>query len=213
MIISVTNLKGGVGKSTITQNLAVSFAARGAKVCIADTDRKQHTSIMWSGQREEEITAIPVFGVTEGEALVKNVKALQKEYDHVFIDGTPILEELASWTVLASDFIIIPTLPSPSDIWSLKEFKVRLDQIKAMGNNIPAYLLINKHSKSRNLDKEINDAVDAFEIEVLKTKIRDRVAYKEAMLEGLGVVEYKDKKAKEEINLLTDEILAIIEKM
>jgi len=168
---------------------------------------------MWSGQREEEIAGIPVFGVTEGEALVKNVKALQKEYDHVFIDGTPILEELASWTVLASDFIIIPTLPSPSDIWSLKEFKVRLDQIKAMGNDIPAYLLINKHSKSRNLDKEINDAVSAFEIEVLQTKIRDRVAYKEAMLEGLGVVEYKDKKAKEEINQLTDEVLAIIGKM
>lgn len=210
MIISVTNLKGGVGKSTITQNLAVSFAGRGAKVCIADTDRKQHTSIMWSGQREEGITSIPVFGVTEGEALVKNVKALQKEYDHVFIDGTPILEELASWTVLASDFIIIPTLPSPSDIWSLREFKVRLDQIKAMGNDIPAYLLINKHSAGRNLDKEISEAIADFDIKILNTKIKDRVAYKEAMLEGLGVTEYKDKKAKEEIDRLTDEVLEII---
>lgn len=213
MIISVTNLKGGVGKSTMTQNLAVAFAARGAKVCIADTDKKQHTSIKWSGQREESQTSIPVFGVTEGEALVKNVKALQKEYDHVFIDGTPILEELASWTVLASDMVVIPTLPSPSDIWSLQEFKVRLDQIKAMGTNIPAYILINKHSGSRNLDKEINSAVDEFGMEILKSTIKDRVAYKEAMLEGLGVVEYKDKKAKEEIEQLTNEILEIISQL
>lgn len=213
MIISITNLKGGVGKSTMTQNIAVCFAHKGAKVCIADTDKKQHTSIKWSGQREEELVSIPVFGVTEGEALVKNVKALQKEYDHVFIDGTPILEELASWTVLASDMVIIPTLPSPSDIWSLQEFKIRLDQIRAMGTNIPAFLLINKHSSNRNLDKEINTAVSDFEMGLLSTKIRDRVAYKEAMLEGLGVVEYKDKKAKEEIEALADEILKIISEL
>lgn len=210
MIISVTNLKGGVGKSTIAQNLAVSFAQRGAKVCIADTDKKQHTSIKWSGQRGEEQNSIPVFGVTEGEALIKNVKALQKEYDHVFIDGTPILDELASWTVLASDFVIIPTLPSPSDIWSLQEFKTRLDQIRAMGNELHAFLLVNKHSAGRNLDKEINEAVSDFGVELLETKIKDRVAYKEAMLEGLGVVEYKDKKAKAEIEQLTDEVLQII---
>ena len=213
MIISITNLKGGVGKSTMTQNLAVCFAQKGAKVCIADTDKKQHTSIKWSGQREEDRISIPVFGVTEGEALVKNVKALQKEYDHVFIDGTPILEVLASWTVLASDLVIIPTLPSPSDIWSLQEFKIRLDQIKAMGTNIPAYLLINKHAANRNLDKEINTAVNDFGMGLLNTKIRDRVAYKEAMLEGLGVVEYKDKKAKEELEALADEILKIISKL
>jgi len=213
MIISITNLKGGVGKSTMTQNLAVCFAQKGAKVCIADTDKKQHTSIKWSGQREEDRISIPVFGVTEGEALVKNVKALQKEYDHVFIDGTPILEELASWTVLASDLVIIPTLPSPSDIWSRQEFKIRLDQIKAMGTNIPAYLLINKHAANRNLDKEINTAVNDFGMGLLNTKIRDRVAYKEAMLEGLGVVEYKDKKAKEELEALADEILKIISKL
>lgn len=213
MIISVTNLKGGVGKSTITQNLAVSFAQQGAKVCIADTDRKQHTSIKWSGQRDESMPNIPVFGVTEGEALVKNVKALQKEYDHVFIDGTPILEELASWTVLASDLVVIPTLPSPSDIWSLQEFKIRLDQIKAMGTNIPAYLLINKHASTRNLDKEIDEAVNEFGMTILNTKIKDRVAYKEAMLEGLGVAEYKDKKAKQEMDNLMNELLDIISKL
>ena len=38
MIISVTSLKGGVGKSTITQNLAVCFAQSGYRVCIADAE-------------------------------------------------------------------------------------------------------------------------------------------------------------------------------
>ncbi len=213
MIISITNLKGGVGKSTIAQNLAVCLAHRGAKVCIADTDKKQHTSIKWSGQRDENAVSVPVFGVTEGEALVKNVKALQKEYNHVIIDGTPILEELASWTILASDLVVIPTLPSPSDVWSIQEFKIRLDQIKALGTNIPAYLLINKHAANRNLDKEIDEAIREFGITIMQTKLKDRVAYKEAMLEGLGVQEYRDAKAKEEMEELTSEILEILSKL
>jgi len=38
MIISISSLKGGVGKSTIAQNLAVCFAHQGYTVCIADAE-------------------------------------------------------------------------------------------------------------------------------------------------------------------------------
>ena len=37
MVISVTNLKGGVGKSTVAQNMAVGFAHKKYKVCILAT--------------------------------------------------------------------------------------------------------------------------------------------------------------------------------
>ena len=43
-IVAISNLKGGVGKSTIAQNIAVQFAQKGIKVCIADTDTEQKTS-------------------------------------------------------------------------------------------------------------------------------------------------------------------------
>lgn len=62
MIVGVTNLKGGVGKSTITQNLAVSLAHRGYKVCILDTDLGQRSSMKWAAQRSEDVPAIPVLG-------------------------------------------------------------------------------------------------------------------------------------------------------
>lgn len=45
---------------------------------------------------------------------------------------------------------------------------------------------------------------------MMKTTIGERVAYKETISNGLGVTEYKDKKAKEEIEALRSEIEAII---
>ena len=53
MIISVTSLKGGVGKSTIAQNLAVCLAHNGVNVCIADADPANENSGNWGNIRSE----------------------------------------------------------------------------------------------------------------------------------------------------------------
>lgn len=114
MIISITNLKGGVGKSTICQNLAVCFVNMGYKVCIVDTDTNQ-TSMKWISFRSDELPNIPVFGITEAGALPNNIKILNKDYDIVLIDGTPSLSKMTSKILLLSNITIIPTLLSGAD--------------------------------------------------------------------------------------------------
>ena len=96
-------------------------------------------------------------------------------------------------------------------IWSLKNVKKRLAQIESLGINKQAYILLNKYSSHRNLDKEIDETLAEFGMPVLKTKIANRVAYKEAVLEGMGVIEYSDKKATAEINSLMSEIINLKE--
>lgn len=217
MILSVMNLKGGVGKSTVSQNLAVFFAQKGLKTCIGDTDNEQQTSMKWSGQRDDDRPTIPVFGVTtaksksafttdDGKALVANIKALHADYDVVILDGTPILSELATWMILASDLVLCPIEPSPADIWSLQNVRERFEQVRALGTDIPAVILLNKHSGARNLDREIEATLAQFGMPVLKSRLTHRVAYKEAMIEGLGVIEYRDAKAKEELLKLGEEL-------
>ena len=51
------------------------------------------------------------------------------------------------------------------------------------------------------------------EIPVLESTLRPRVAYREAVIKGLGVYEFKDEKAKSEFIALYNEILGIITKM
>ena len=59
--------------------------------------------------------------------------------------------------------------------------------------------------------ESIKDALVNYEIPVLKTEIVEREAYKATAGMGIGVTEYNDKKAKAEMEKLTEEIEGIIE--
>lgn len=208
MVIAVTNLKGGVGKTTIATNLAVSFAHRQKKVCIVDTDLSQKSAMEWAGNRDESALRIPVFGVTEKQ-LNKEVEALRKDYDIVFIDGTPQLAELASRTILASDILIVPLSPSIYDFRSFENFLNKYSEVKMVKESIgkiEAYVIVNRVNESANVSKEIDEALREHELTVLNNRLANRVAYVDSATNGLGVIEYKDPKAKAEMNRLTDEI-------
>lgn len=213
MVIAVTNLKGGVGKTTVTTNLAVSFAEQGKDVCIVDTDLGQQSSMEWSGNRSETRKSIPVFGVTIKQ-LNKEVAELVKRFDIVFIDGTPQLSELADRTILASDILVIPLTPSIYDFRGFENFLQRFEQVKGLkeaGNGfVRAFILLNRVVPNTKVSKDIEEAVKEYEVEVLKTKLANRVAYVDTATEGLGVMEYKDPKAKAEMLALTKELQTVI---
>ena len=213
MIISVSNLKGGVGKPTVATNIAVCFAQRGNTVCIVDTDLGQQSSMEWAGNRAEDAMRVPVFGV-QVKQINKEVDELQKRYDVVVIDGTPQLTEIADRTILASDIIIVPVAPSIYDFRGFERFYERFEQLKgtkeAKGEKVEAYVLLNKVNESTNLGKQIQEALDDYQIPKLKTKLANRISYADSASVGMGVVEFKDKKAKEEIERLVDELIVIM---
>ena len=129
MKIGVTNLKGGVGKTTISQNLAVGLAHIGYKVCIVDTDRNQN-SLAWVGERSDDLPNLLAVGLTDSKSLNKMVDQLDKDHDFIVIDGTPSLSEMSTRIILASDLLLIPILPSGHDIRSMQLFFERYEQAK-----------------------------------------------------------------------------------
>ncbi len=214
MVIAVTNLKGGVGKTTIATNLAVCFAHRGKKVCIVDTDLSQKSSMDWSGSRDEAMAKVSVFGITEKQ-LNKEVESLRKDFDIVIIDGTPQLAELASRTILASDIVLIPLSPSIYDFRAFESFLEKYEQVRSVKESIgkiEAFVVVNRVNESANVSREIQDALQEYSLKTLQTRIANRVAYIDSATQGLGVFEYKDKKAKDEITRLTDEVAGIIDR-
>lgn len=212
MIISVTSLKGGVGKSTIAQNLAVCFAHSQYSVCIVDVDTNQ-SALRWSAQRDDDLPAIPVYGLTDGMELSKNVKHLNQSHEIVIIDGTPSLSQVTSKIILLADILIIPILPSGIDVWATEKFIERYrDAEQQKEDNIPAYFLLNQN-QSTNLSKEVKEVLESTGIDVFNTSLKNRIAYREAVIKGVGVYEYKDEKAKTEMVDLFQEVKKAITKL
>jgi chromosome partitioning protein len=206
MIIGVTNLKGGVGKTTIAQNLAVCFAHMGFKTCIVDTDTNSN-SLSWSAAREEDLPSITVVGSIEPKAIGKMVRDMHKDYDIVVIDGTPSLSEMTTRIILASDVLLIPILPGAHDLRAMGLFFERFEQAKEVREDIPAYFILNQYASNINVHRGMKEAVESFDVPLLKTTLNKRAAYIETALEGKGAYESSDAKAKEEMVNLTTEVL------
>lgn len=213
MIIAITNLKGGSGKTTISVNLAVALTQRGKTVCILDTDVQQRSSMKWAGDRDADMPHISVYGVEESQ-IIKEAAKLNKEYDVVILDGSPQLADLADSTMLASDMVIIPVKPSILDFRSTEEFILRFRRIQglkeAQGLRSNAYFVINDVKSMHTLTyKDTKAAIEALG-EPLLYAFPNLVAFQDSLPFGMGVVEYSDPRAKEVFEEFTDKIEAII---
>ncbi|GAB3963676.1 hypothetical protein GCM10028806_00040 [Spirosoma terrae] len=145
--------------------------------------------------------------------LSKNIKHLNQNHEIVIIDGTPSLSQVTSKIILLADLLIIPILPSGLDIWATEKFIDRYrDAEQQKEETIPAYFLINQN-QTTNLSKEVKEVLEATGISVFNSSLRNRIAYREAVIKGLGVFEFKDEKAKAEMVELFKEVKNAIKKI
>lgn len=198
MIISVTSLKGGVGKSTIAQNLAVMYAHAGRTVSIIDADTNQ-SSIKWSSLRDPNLPPVPVYGLPDGNALVPNVKALSQVNDLVIIDGTPSLSKLTSRIILVADFVLIPMLPAAFDLWATadKFMDHYWSACEQKNTKIPAAFVLNRYKKTK-VAGDVAEILETTDVPLMNTKLNDRIVYNNAVYTGNGIYEMKDEKTKME---------------
>ena len=116
-VIVVANPKGGVGKSTLSTNLAGYLAAQGHKVMLGDVDRQQ-SSRTWLKLRPEGARPVATWDVSHDD-IVKPPKGTT----HVVLDTPAALHGKRLDEVMKlADKILVPLQPSIFDIYATREF-------------------------------------------------------------------------------------------
>jgi chromosome partitioning protein len=187
MIIGVLNQKGGAGKTTISVNLAATFAKNGRRALLVDAD-PQGSALAWSSLRESE-PLFPVIGMAKA-TLHRELPEIAKAYDVVIIDGAPRVNELARAAMLASDLVLIPVQPSPLDVWASADTVKLVREARQFRGDIKAAFLINRRIAKTAIGRDVASALAGFDdVPVLPMAIGQRVIFAETAARGLSVVE------------------------
>ena len=214
-IILIGGEKGGVGKSTIATNIAVEMSYRKAQIIIIDTD-PQKTSINWIDRRNELIETSnlnypKITGVSKDGNIKDVIKDFVTKYDIVLIDASGRDSQSLRTGLTVADKFYCPIRASQADLETLphickiieaaKDFNEHLIS-KAIISCAPTNPLINEVEEAKNLLSDFTEYLS-----LSKTFIRDRKIYRDALLQGKGVVELGNIKATLEIKNLVNEIL------
>lgn len=208
MIILLGSQKGGCGKSTTAVNLCAELARTGADVVLVDADR-QSTAARWAEDRLGQSVA-PVHCVQKYDNVRETLLDLDQRYGVVVVDAAGRDSRELRTAMTAADVLLVPFRPSQPDLDTLPALQEVITGARDLNPKLQVYGVLTM-APTNPVVNEADEAraylADFPEIKALQSVIRDRKVYRDAMSEGLGVVEMDNGKAKAEIQLLTQEIM------
>lgn len=124
-VVVIANPKGGVGKSTLSTNVAGYFASQGHAVMLGDADRQQ-SSALWLGLRPPAARSVRSWEVSADQ-----VGRPPKGTTHVVLDTPAGLHGGTLKEVLRlADKVLVPLQPSIFDIYATRGFLDELSRSK-----------------------------------------------------------------------------------
>jgi chromosome partitioning protein len=183
-VVAVAATKGGVGKTTLTLNLAAAAEAVGhGPVAMVDMDPQGSLSHVYNRRRREDG---PVMLACERGDLPAAIDAARNSGIRlVVIDTPPAFLDMTRACIAAADLVVVPARPSPLD---LEAVGPTIDIAEEAAK--PLLLVVNA-AKPRTRLKGDAARVLAQHGKVAPIDLVDRIAYSEAMIDGLSAVEYE----------------------
>jgi len=196
MIVTVAQVKGGVGKSMIAVNLAAGMK-RGT-VAMLDTDVLR-ASYVWAETRkrindkhfkDRSLAEVPCYTAESVAEFKELILKLDEQYQHVVIDSGGFDSDLGRLATLAADVEVIPTSPDYAD---LRGVRYTLDMISKVrkDDELVKVVIGNRFDRPIDVKRFYEREAVTLNAHVAETYLRSLKEYPRAFNYGLAAVEYE----------------------
>jgi chromosome partitioning protein len=197
-VIVAANLKGGVGKSTTTINLAAAAQMAGIRSGIIDIDPEQQAAARWHDSRKTEYPVV-ISGVHT--RLPQAIAEMERAgADLIFIDCPAFVHPPTNEAMKVCDLVLIPCRTTVQDLQFLTTtVEIAADRQK------PAAVVLNAVEPQLRETEQAQDFIGKAGITLAPVYLSKAVAFHRAITAGLGVTEFEPTgKAAQEILSLLD---------
>ncbi len=196
-VTTVANLKGGVGKSTITIHLATAAQMKGIPTTIIDIDPDQQAAAKWS---DSHATAHPpVLSAVYSRLPQSIAEAERGGAELIFIDTAAFEQKILNASIQVANLILIPCRPTAQDVQYLT---ATTDIVAA--HRKPAAVVLNQVEPRLPETEQARTLINKLGLALSPMHLSKAVAYQRAIAAGLGVTEFEPagKASQEVLNLL-----------
>lgn len=208
-IITVWNLKGGVGKTTTAVNLAYSLGVVGNKVLVMDLDPQTNTTPFFTKANENGRTIRNVFADTnkiktsickskyeniniiKGSTLLREsdvptvgtlataLEIIKDDYDYVVIDCRPTNEILTNGALEVAHMVLTPIQLDGFCRDNLREVSNTLDSLN--NKDVEWKVFVNRIRNTQAQRKIYTDLIECQNYPIVETCISDRASVPNAL--------------------------------
>lgn len=211
--ISLVQLKGGAGKSTIVANLCGYLLGKGKSVLTVDGDMPQGTLTAWAGlfTQNKESKKYEHVSVNNVEELLSVLQQAENQFDYILIDSPPRMADMMKAILVVSDLVLVPLNVTSPDIWAVTDM---VELIKDATNERPelnVQLVFNKFKDKSSNWQTRNEVIANTELPAIKTALFDYDTYSTVIGKGTHVCDYHIRAPKAQFSAFAKEALKTIQ--
>ncbi|WP_342212704.1 MULTISPECIES: AAA family ATPase [unclassified Sphingomonas] len=216
VIITIGNTKGGVGKTTLAVQIAISRALSGRDVWLIDGDRQGTAAAAIAARAQSgRLPGIACAQYPDGPALRAQVQQQRHKWQEIIIDAGGRDSTALRAALVLSDVLLVPFAPRSYDVWALDDMASLIDEAKSVRDGLRCFAVMNQADPGdKSTDNAEAEAAvkDVPQFKYLPSPIRRRKAFSNAAGAGLAVSELpsRDVKATGELNMLISSLFNVI---
>lgn len=193
MIITVSHQKGGVGKSTISWNLAV-YLANKKKVTVIDLDVQKTLTYLHQIRDKNDFNIISFDNEKSFIDYVNNHEENSKEI--IIIDSGGFDSSMNRLAILGADQLITPVSSKFIEILGLQTYENILFEIEETNKTIiKTNVILNNINPIVKDFKHISEFIGKSKhFNLMKSTLRQRADIANSVAQGLGITEVKSNK-------------------